>query len=107
MDNLVFYIINTIFVPVSNGCTETKGNWKMDQHIPSLRPSSGLLDMLAEVASQTLHSDPTVKTSPAKKKVIERAVREHREKPEQKESTRRKAGKVIIIVCIFLGMDSV
>ena len=78
---------------VSNVGFVSKGSLKMDHNIPSLRPSSGLLDMLAEVASQTLHSDPTVKTSPAKKKVIERAVREAREKPEQKETIRRKAGK--------------
>ncbi|KAJ1523673.1 hypothetical protein ONE63_001513 [Megalurothrips usitatus] len=63
--------------------------------IPSLRPSSGLLDMLAEVASQTLHSDPTVKTSPAKKKAVERATREPREKPEPKEAVKRKAGKFL------------
>lgn len=66
----------------------------MDQ-LPSVRHASGLLDMLAEVASQTLHSDPSVKTSPAKKKALERAAREKpREKPEPKESLRRKAVKV-------------
>ncbi|XP_034232622.1 uncharacterized protein LOC117640315 isoform X2 [Thrips palmi] len=71
-------------------------NLKMEA-IPALRPPSGLLDMLAEVASQTLHSDPTVKTSPAKKKAIERAVREPREKPEAKEAPRRKVAKLSVL----------
>lgn len=74
------------------------------ESIPALRPSSGLLDMLAEVASQTLHSDPTVKTSPAKKKIIERAVREPREKPEPKEPPRRKVAKVGYF-CIYFSSE--
>lgn len=84
--------INEDKTKASKGRSDSGNNWKMD-HIPSLRPASGLLDMLAEVASQTLHSDPTVKTSPVKKKSTERAVREPREKPEPKESARRKSSK--------------
>lgn len=87
--------VNEVKTRAAKGRLE-RANIKMEA-IPALRPSSGLLDMLAEVASQTLHSDPTVKTSPAKKKIMERAVREPREKAEPKEAPRRKVAKLSVL----------
>jgi len=62
------------------GCCNTEGGRanQNGEQSSSVRNTGGLLDMLAEVASQTLHNDPTVKASPAKRR------------KDQKDSARKK-----------------